>query len=112
MERVRQQRIAKEIAAIEADPLNPQTHLELAKRHMGKSGNHLIALAQIKTATLLGGDAWAKECETWTSQLEMPNVDLLPHNSYFRYKSLVEEIIKTADGKPASVLGVGGGYGQ
>lgn len=112
--RVRNRRYAKELAALENRPLDPELHLALAKRHLEGGGNHFIAKAEIETARFLWGETSTKSmsaCEELLVRCQPP-LESLTHNSHFRYTSLVDEIVKIANGKNVSVLDVGGGYGQ
>jgi hypothetical protein len=98
------------IGKIGADPLNPSLHMELAIQASG-FGNHFLAYSELKTAAFLGLDS--KEIEKYEGiyKSALPENLAMNHNTYFRMKSLTDEILKRSNGKDCSVLDVGGGTG-
>jgi len=98
------------VSRIAADPLNPLLHLENA-RFAFASGNASLAYAELKTAQHLGLDPqqFRELAADYTAAL--PGTATMGHNTYFRLRSLADELLQRSGGAEFSLLDVGGGSG-
>lgn len=101
----------RHIINISKDPLNANLHIELAKNCL-KNNNYYLALSEFKTAEYLG--SVNDKIQEYKDQAlsKLPDPETMNHNQYFRFKTLADELNRKCNGKPYSVLDVGGGMGE
>lgn len=91
-------------------PLDPRLHLAHALEAHA-AGNPFLAWAELKSAEFLGAEPSAIEAQRTRLWNALPPLAELPHNSYFRFSSLADAILRESSGVKCSVLDVGGGLG-
>ena len=99
------------VGKISKDPLNANLHFKFAL-HSIKIRNYYLANAELKTAEFLGEiDANLEKYKKHVAS-ELPDLDAMNHNQYFRFKTLADELNLRSKGESYSVLDVGGGMGE
>ncbi|WP_160060482.1 class I SAM-dependent methyltransferase [Psychromonas sp. L1A2] len=103
--------IAKFMMRLKKHPLNANEHLDYAN-YLFEINRNFLAYAEFKTAKYLG--AVINEDKLFEEKLRdaIPEHKNIPHNQYFRFKTLCNELILRAENKNISVLDVGGSEGQ
>jgi hypothetical protein len=93
------------------DPLNPILHCQFAEQclQLGKSS---LAWAELQTALTLGLDRKAIDQLEGHIISQLPNIEEMDHNQYFRFHTLSTAIRRMTHGNRVSLLDVGGGHGQ
>lgn len=98
------------------NPNDGKLHFEYALAEF-EQGNYFLALAELKTAEILGFDSPDFNATVEKCIKMIPELNTLNHNQYFRFKSLESALRKSArekhgeDFSKISVLDVGGGEG-
>jgi SAM-dependent methyltransferase len=99
------------LAALESNPLDAGQHFKFAKQCFKKQ-KYSLAYAEALSARNLGLDAASVMAFVKQVTTKLPELSLMPHNEYFRYCSLANELIILSRKSPSSVLDVGGGHGH
>ena len=100
----------KYLVEIAADPLNWALHRDYAIA-LAERRQFILAYAEMKTAEYLG--AQTPDTLEWVGKIEakLPAKKRMNHNTYYRLKSLADEIRLRAGPLKGAVLDVGGGQG-
>ena len=99
-----------------SDPANGKLHFEYGQMEFNQ-GNYFLALAEFKTAEVLGFISEELITQRKKCIALLPDLLAINHNQYFRFKSLEQELLKRieesgrTDLENITVLDVGGGDG-
>lgn len=101
----------KFIYEISRSPLNASLHMDYAI-HAINTNRPYLALAEMKTAAFLDPSNLKIKNHISLMIPSMPNLEIMDHNQYYRFKSLSSELNDRSNTANYSVLDVGGGVGQ
>jgi len=93
------------------DALNSHMHFQFAQACL-RMGNAQLAVAEFKTAYVLGESLSAIQPYLARAQSLCPPAIEMDHNTYYRFETLKREVLENVDSKKGfSVLDIGGGEG-
>jgi len=99
------------VSRLEQEPLNADLHFQYCLYCL-KKRRTALAYAEIKTAAFLGINPEKIEQHKKKILQELPEIEDMNHNQYYRLHSLSNAIKKISKKDNISVLDVGGGQGQ
>ncbi len=103
----------KEVAknAIAEQPLDASHHLAFAEA-CEAAGEIELAFAAYRTAQTLGADAGRTGPKISELAAKLPDRQGMDHNQFFRFKTLMDELLRLDPSGRFSLLDVGGGIGR
>lgn len=100
------------LPALQSEPLSPVIHWNFALQCLSE-GNLALGYAELRTALTLGAPADESTHEMIEQvRLQLPDLQAMNHNSYFRFHVLSTRVRELSGGAPCSVLDIGGGAGE
>ena len=95
---------------LRAAPTDADLHRRYALQCLD-GGQLALGYAELRTAMALGAEP-GEEKVVEALRKRLPDLEAMPHNSYFRFHVLRTKLRELSRGEPCRVLDVGGGHGE